>query len=73
MKEIKDKDFQVPAASRVLDIIEFLSFSTKSATIKEISDSLGIPLVSVSRVVNLLNSRGYLKQQPGQLVLIAWV
>lgn len=66
MKEIKDKDFQVPAASRVLNIIEYLSFSTKSATIKEISDSLGIPLVSVSRVVNLLNSRGYLKQQPGQ-------
>lgn len=53
-----------PAVDRALNILEYLSIA-KSATIKEISLSLKIPLVSASRLVKTLVNRGYLTEKKG--------
>ena len=53
-----------PAVDRALNIFEYLSI-VKSATIKEISDKLEIPLVSTSRLIKTLVNRGYLIEKKG--------
>lgn len=53
-----------PAVDRALNIFEYLSI-VKSASIKEISDKLEIPLVSTSRLVKTLVNREYLVEKKG--------
>lgn len=53
-----------PSVDRALNILEHLIL-VKSATIKELSEELKIPLVSTSRLVKTLVNRGYLKEKKG--------
>ncbi|MGI6432425.1 MAG: IclR family transcriptional regulator [Sphaerochaetaceae bacterium] len=53
-----------PAVDRALNILEYLT-TVKSATIKELSEQLTIPIVSASRLVKTLLHRGYLNEKKG--------
>jgi DNA-binding IclR family transcriptional regulator len=59
------KENIVPAIDRALDIIEFIGFEKGHATIKEITKALKIPIVSVSRIMKNLVSRGYIEKNKG--------
>jgi DNA-binding IclR family transcriptional regulator len=52
-------DYAVPAANRMLDIIEFLSTQSRPFGINELSRELHIPLNSVFRILKCLEARGY--------------
>lgn len=52
----------VPAADRVLNILEFVAQQRDSSSVKEISEHLHIPYTSAFRLVKLLISRDYLEE-----------
>jgi IclR family transcriptional regulator, KDG regulon repressor len=54
------ENYQVPAVTRALDILEFLS-NQKEATFTEIHTSLGIPKSSAYHILGTLTSRGYVR------------
>ncbi|MDA3833766.1 MAG: helix-turn-helix domain-containing protein, partial [Spirochaetales bacterium] len=54
----------IPAVDRALNVLEFLG-TRGSATVKEISEVLRIPIVSTSRLVKTLVNRGYLQEIKG--------
>ena len=59
---MKNKN-RVPAVERALDILEFLMSRNEAISIKEISERLSIPNVTVFRIVKSLESKGYVYKQ----------
>ena len=54
----------VPAAEKVLDVLELMADSPNGLTMNEIVDSLGRTMGEIYRVVVYLADRGYLQQNP---------
>jgi DNA-binding IclR family transcriptional regulator len=54
------KNYQVPAVIRAMDILEFLS-QRRDASFTEIYTSLGIPKSTAFHILGTLNSRGYVR------------
>ena len=54
----------VPAAEKVLDVLELMADSPNGLTMNEIVDSLGRTMGEIYRVVVYLADRGYLHQNP---------
>jgi DNA-binding IclR family transcriptional regulator len=57
---------RVPAVERALDILEYLIARNQATSIKELSEALVIPRVSVFRLVKSLEAKGYVLNQGGQ-------
>lgn len=62
---METQNVTVPALERALNILEYLAQTRQPASLKMLSEHLGIPTSSVFRLVKNLESRGYLQKQPG--------
>ncbi|MBN1835278.1 MAG: IclR family transcriptional regulator [Spirochaetales bacterium] len=56
----------VPAVERAIDILEYLIARNAATSIKELSEALALPKVSVFRLVKSLEAKGYVLNQGGQ-------
>lgn len=58
---MQDKGYMVPAVSRAIMVLEFISHR-ESATLQEIVDSLALPRTSTYHILRTLAELGYLRQ-----------
>jgi DNA-binding IclR family transcriptional regulator len=63
--EAGKRTYSVPAAEKVLDIIEFLAGQSDGMTVTEIAAALGRSVHELYRVVLVLEARGYLYRRSG--------
>jgi DNA-binding IclR family transcriptional regulator len=64
-EEPSRKVYSVPAAEKVIDILEFMSGRAGSLTATEISAAMGRSVHEIYRVLLVLESRGYLYKRSG--------
>lgn len=61
-----DHKNRVPAVERALDILEYLISRNEAVSIKEMSENLNIPKVTVFRIIKSLEIKGYVHNQGGK-------
>jgi DNA-binding IclR family transcriptional regulator len=61
------ENYQVPALDRALSILELLAQHTGGMRMREIADHLELPANSVFRITGVLEERGYLLRESGDM------
>ncbi|MDD3334842.1 MAG: IclR family transcriptional regulator [Eubacteriales bacterium] len=69
-RPIAANDYTVPAISRALDVIEYLSANSREYTLNELVERLGFPKASLFRILHTLKQRGFVFQSDSGLYKI---